>query len=82
METVEQSLSAHCYRTNSCARSLKVLTPQNAMTLGDDLEAAANAPPPPQSVTSHHHHLLRSMYVCVCVLVHIDTTRGARADGC
>jgi hypothetical protein len=59
METVDQSLSAHCYRTNSCARSLKVLTPQNAMTLGDDLDAAANTPSPPQSVTPHHHHLLR-----------------------
>jgi hypothetical protein len=40
METEDESLSAHCARTATCARSLRVLTRDNAMTLGE--EAAAS----------------------------------------
>jgi len=37
IETHDESLSAHCGASRSCARSLQVLTPHNAMTLDDDM---------------------------------------------
>jgi len=39
IEMHDESLSAHCYRTGTCASTLRVLTPHNAMTLGDDTDA-------------------------------------------
>lgn len=48
IETHDESLSAHCHRTGTCASSLQVLTPENAMTLGDgsDLCYLPCRPPP------------------------------------
>lgn len=41
IETEDQSLSAHCTRSRTCARSLRVLTPDNGMTLGEDAPSSA-----------------------------------------
>ena len=47
METHDESLSAHCSRTRTCARSLRVLTADNGMTLGehvaDDMSRTATS---------------------------------------
>ena len=66
METEDQSLSTHCASTRTCARSLQVLTRDNAMTLGED---AGSSPADGEPLLRHRFY---HAYRCDATLLQMD----------
>ena len=66
VETHDESLSAHCGRTGTCAESLQVVTPQNAMTLEDEKHGAQGSGAPSVRVRFYQR------YRCDAQLQRID----------